>query len=202
MRQTTMQIDYFPTSNEDFASLLKALTSKDASKQQPRRKRVRFSSKLSCCSISNKLTREESKSLWYDAQTIFTFRSNARRTAFSMERKAHVEQQEEEKNTRGLEICTFERQLHRHKTIQCILSSCQNGHIPERTAMMAQQCSAWNRDMAILQACHDFFEAHQPHLRLPKICNTPPAFPFQLKRKCDSSSTSHSQIRVQRRRTA
>jgi hypothetical protein len=48
-------------------------------------------------------------------------------TAFSMERKVHVEQQEEEKDARGLEICTFERQLHRHKTIQCILSYCQNG---------------------------------------------------------------------------
>jgi hypothetical protein len=55
MRQAkaAMQIDYLPTSNDDFAILLKALTSKDDSKQQPRRKRVRFSSKLSCCSVSN-----------------------------------------------------------------------------------------------------------------------------------------------------
>jgi hypothetical protein len=197
MHRATMQMDSIVSSTEEFAVLMKALT--DAPKQQ---KRVHFSAGLSSCSLlpTNNLTREELKSLWYDAQTILNFRTNARKSVFSI----NTDGQNTNEITRGLESCTFERQLQRHKTTQCILSSCKNGHTPKQTAAMAQKCSEWNRDVALLQACHDFFEVYQPSMPLPDtICQTPPAFPFELKRASSSSSSCQQPParRVRRRRT-
>jgi hypothetical protein len=193
----TMQMDSIVSSTEDFVVLMKALT--DIPKPKQQRKRVRFSAEFSCSAPSD-LTRKELKSLWYDTQTILNFRTEARNIVFF----TNVEKKNE--NTRGLQSCTlFERQLQRHKTIQCILSSCKKGYTWEQTAAMAQKCSTWNRDIALLQACRDFFEVYQPSMPLPDISQTPPAFPFELKRASCSSSTSTSCCqpprRVRRRRT-
>jgi hypothetical protein len=165
--------------------------------QKHKRKRVHFSPELPF-SVSSDLTREEVKSLWYDAQTLSTFKNNVRKLVFSGSLESKLK--DENDNTQGLESCTVERQLQRHRTIQCILSSCKKGYTPEQTADMAEQCSTWNWDVAILQACFDFFEVYQPSMPLPEISNTntPPAcFPFEFEHKrAANSSNGQPQRRV------
>jgi hypothetical protein len=85
-----MQMDSFNTTNKAFAAFLKALTTKDGATKQPPKKRVRFSSYVSSSPAPNKLTRKEKKSLWYDTQTMLSFRSRTRKLALSMEKKEHA----------------------------------------------------------------------------------------------------------------
>ena len=174
------------SSTEEFADLVRLLTTNDQTQQS--RKRVRFNNEIGC-SAPSKATKEELKSLWHDPKEISTFKNNVRKLVT----KGSTEKAE---TRRGLESCTYERQLQRHRTIQCIVSSFKKGMTPEQTAEIAKRCSEWNKDVAILQACHDYFEVHQPELSLPHIDNTPPAFPFQLKRASNSNTT---QRRVRRR---
>jgi hypothetical protein len=184
-------MDSIVSSTDEFSMLLRVLTSNNNT-IKPQRKRVCISAEISFSAPSD-LTRDEVKSLWYDSQKLSGFKSKARKMIFSK----NVEQQE---TTRGLESCTLERQLQRRKTVQCILSSYKKGMTAEQTAMVSQRCGAWNRNFAVLQACHDYFEVHQPNVPLPTLDNTPPEFPFQLKRAANSNDQPRR--RVRRRTTA
>lgn len=196
------------SSSEEFATLVKLLTEDDIdimpSQEQSnrkRRKRVSFNNNVDYSAPSN-LTREELRSLWHDSETISTFKSNVRKLVL-FKHKDNISRKTPQVDIecRGLESCTYERQLQRHRTIQCIVSAYKKGMATERTAEIAQKCSAWNRDVAVLQACHDFFEVHQPDLTLPHIDNTPPEFPFQLKRAANTVDSNTTEERRVRRRT-
>jgi hypothetical protein len=65
--------------------------------------------------------------------------------------------------------------------MQSILSSYNKKMSPDETAFIAKQCSAWNEEVAFVQACHDYCSVYQPTLRLPQVPTQPPKFPFELR---------------------
>ena len=218
--------DSIVSSKKQFASLIDLLTERDndededESEMEPPRKIVRFSPcQPSASTLPPSTTEEELKSLWYDKETISSIRQRELNKYMKSRRQQTQECcEQEDGNVRGLEKCSLERQLQRHRTVQCVLSGHKKGMTPEQTALMSMKCSVWNRDVAVLQACHDFFDAYGENqdgrmFRAPNRTNSclpimsnmvPPPFPFKLRRASCSSPTSKNdgsgdRLRVRKR---
>jgi hypothetical protein len=211
MRQQTM--DSIVANSDDFLMLLRVLTKNNEDSnddcEPSKRKRVRFSTEVTTSAPARELTPSERKDLWYDSEAISNFKIHGRKAILSKKgyRNSNsnsnsnvVEQDDEEvvETTRGFENCTLERQLQRHRTVQSVVSSHRKGMSPGQTATVSKRCSKWNRDIAILQARHDYLDVYQPGAPLPAISNKPPTFPFALRRSSDTDPKAQ-QRRVRRR---
>ena len=186
--------DSIVSSKEEFATLLRMLTNNDSIATKATRirpvRRVRFCNDISKVVGPNPkdITEDDIQKLWYDGKTISNFRSNAIKLVSSLGRNSKGDDQHEitTETKRGLERWALPRQLHRHKTVQCIVSAYKKGLSSHQTMMMSQRCSSWNVEIALFQACHDYYEVHQQHSGmispLPVELNTPPPFPFELTR--------------------
>ena len=219
--------DSIVSSSEEFLTLMNILTSKDPNiilqdddddfpSIQNETKRVRFSSEISTSPPPN-LSREEVKQLWYDAKSILSFKDQARSmmpTLMKREMKEGYERsknEEEQRNDsfRGLESCLIERQVYRHRTVQAVISSCRKGMTPGQTATILKRCSKWNKYIALVQARRDYLEVYRPDAvlagKMPPLNNTPPKFPFSLRRASSGENdtnkrdSNHNKRRVKRR---
>jgi hypothetical protein len=169
---------------EDFLTLVKVLA-------KPSKRRVRFAPVVSS-STPNPLARDDLKQLWYNRQDLAAFSSEARKLASSDRSKYQVCE-----SLRGLECRTLERRLHRHKTIQCTLSAHKKGMNADQTARVARTCTAWNEEIAFFQACHDYYNIYHPSITpsIPEVSNTPPKFPFELKRAANDTFGCRRRVR-------
>jgi hypothetical protein len=145
------------------------------------KRRVRFSMQPSIQVPTNRSDRDQ-QSFWYQQREIVAFKKQARKNF-----KSHGG--------------TLQRQLHRHKSIQCTLSAYKKGMSIENIAKVARACAKWSREIAFMQACHDYADAYQPQLTktIPKLSNIPPEFPFALKRAKSSRTNFPTKRRVRRR---
>jgi hypothetical protein len=160
-----------------------------------RTRRVHFSTEH--FSTSSRHSPQNADRLWYQPAEIISFKQEARKLVkASRSNLFHSDDM-----MRGLESCTLERQLNRHKTIQCILSAHKKGMKPDDTAKIAKICAAWSEEVAFVQACHDYCNVYQPTMKgqLPKLSNSPPEFPFALRRG-KSRSNNRDQSSSRRRR--
>jgi hypothetical protein len=158
-------------------------------------RRVRFSAEQ--CSTSSRYSPQNADRLWYQPAEIISFKQQARKLVKASRSSSF----HNDDMMRGLESCTLERQLNRHKTIQCILSAYKKGMKPDDTAKIAKICAAWSEEVAFVQACHDYCNVYQPTMKgqIPQISNTPPEFPFTLRRG-KSRSNNRDQSSSRRRR--
>jgi hypothetical protein len=185
-----MTMNILPTP-EDFMALTKVLAKPTTTKR-----RVRFAPAVSSSSSTCPLAREELSELWYNQQDLANLKYQARKLAMAARQHGNKHNYDV---LRGLENCTLERHLHRHRTIQCTLSAHRKGMSAGETAMIARRCTAWNEEIAFVQACHDYCTVYQPSIAagIPEVSNTPPKFPFALKRAI--VDLSEPQRRVRRR---
>jgi hypothetical protein len=81
---------------------------------------------------------------------------------------------------RGIECCSYGRQRQRFLAIRCTLSAHRRGMGADETAKVSQRCTAWNAQVAFVQACHDYATVYQPNLShmIPPVHAEPPAFPY------------------------
>ena len=197
--------DSIVSSKEEFAILLRMLTNNNETAitktpTQKEQRRVRFAKdeiSKSYVPQHKTFTQEQKEELWFDAQTISSFRNEAISTVRKLQ-KNDDQSSSTVTVARGLERWAIGRQVYRHKTIQCILSLYRQGkHTPQEIMTMAQKCSSWNIEIALFQACHDYYEAYTPQQQqkgqdvdatptvspMPFELNTPPPFPFELIKK-------------------
>ena len=159
------------------------------------RKRVRFNAQVSSSSPQT-MAKEELKALWYNRQDLSLFKYQAREIVSSstlQSRKGDI--------LRGFEGCSLDRQWYKHMTIQCTVSAYEKGMSRKRIASMAQRCGEWNKEVAFIQACHDYFEIYRPSLvsEIPEVPVTPPKFPFAMKRAAVDTTSNRFERRVRRR---
>ena len=158
------------------------------------KKRVSFSSTVGNSPTPNELAEEDLKNLWFSREDLAQFKYQSRRLS-----NAGVSDKKAFDSLRGLECNSLGRLMHKHMTVQCIVSAYKKGMSPREIAAMARVCSNWNGEVALLQACHDYFDVHQPNLasNFPRVPSTPPKFPFELKR---ATINTHRNARRLRRR--
>jgi hypothetical protein len=178
----------------DFRMLMQALVTEKSSKR-----RVRFAPFVMAAS-AGPLAFHEVKDLWYAQSDLADFKSQARKVASDI-RNNRLEQQQDDDHiyTRGLEHCTPQRQKHRCLTIRCILSANRKGMSPDQISLVASKCTAWNGEVAFIQACHDYANVYQPSMTglIPSATSSPPDFPFLVKKKrcVDEESSSRRVVR-------
>lgn len=167
---------------------------------QQRRRKVRFADQVETSS-PGPLEKEELKTLWYDRKEISNFKIQARQLVLACCKNKRKLQRSEINELRGLESCTVERQLHRHRSIQCTLSAYKRGMSTEDVSRIYESCTEWNVEIAWVQACHDYCNIYRPEMipSIRYISNVPPKFPFALKRVSGDCAKSQYQRRVRRR---
>jgi hypothetical protein len=213
-----------PATTQDYLLLMKQLmaTADDQSSLLSQRRGVRFVSfapmvtELQNCP----LPKEDLAALWYQPSEVSTFREQAKLIAADIRGGRIVDKD----LMRGLEHCTFERQKHKHLTLKCTLHAHQKRQNADYMAIVSKKCTAWNEEVAFVQACHDYCSVYQPSMicKIPKLASiVAPEFPSLLKptaasgaawaagtHKRSSSSTSsnadvaHASRRVVRQRNA
>ena len=178
-------------SPEDCLNILRILGDDEDDKETPYR-RVRFNMNHS---FTTTLLDDSSSldDMWYQPQEIFAFRKQARKLLKTRKKNNQgiMMMNCDDEVFRGLECWVLERRLHRHKTIQCTLSAYKKGMSSDVTAQIANRCAAWSREIAFVQASHDYYNVYQPSMasRIPKLSNIPPEFPFTLKPANKSRAT-------------
>lgn len=180
--------------------------SEQQQQQQPTR-RVRFSPLIEEAPSPFPLTKDEIKDIcWYNSKDLQNFKIQARQIIMiccgADHRDSHnnsntnnqttILSRDDMETLRGLEGCTFERNLHKHRSIRCTLLAIRRGMSEEEVAEIYKACTIWNVEMAVNQARHDYVNVYQPDLAhsVPRKSNIPPAFPFELKRVAENCTTT------------
>ncbi|KAL3940182.1 MAG: hypothetical protein SGBAC_005228 [Bacillariaceae sp.] len=183
-----------PTTQE-FMDVMKAFLP-----SKPTRKRVYFAPTVQATS-PGPLAFEEVKDLWYNRTELTTFKSRAKQVVSSQSSEDFLTNADLEE-LRGLEHCTAERQKHKFMSIRCTISAAKRGLGEEHVASISQRCTAWNQQNAFLQGCHDYCNVYKPSMAssIPHMTNTPPAFPFAMRKRTDAMTSSNTFTRRVRRR--
>jgi len=161
------------------------------------RKRVCFSPTV-LAARAGPLAFEDVKDLWYNRNELTTFKSRAKQVISQSESTAT------DLELRGLEHCTADRQKHKFMSIRCTISAARRGLGEEHVASISQRCTAWNQQNAFLQGCHDYCNVYKPAMAssIPQMTNTPPAFPFAMRKRVvtDANASASTFARRVRRR--
>ena len=104
------------------------------------------------------LSADEVEATWYQKKEI---------AKFKLEAKCHITGHESVigKESRGFERYTLERAQHKALAIRVTLLAFRKGYTPENLKNVAKQGSSWFQKCAFVQACHDYCDAHQPHMK-------------------------------------
>lgn len=143
-----------------------------------KRRIVRFAPMISV-SPSNGVSPTEASQVWYTVTDLAGFKYNAKVAAYSFRMGTPSCE-----DVRGIESSTSARQTRRFLAVRCTLSAHRNGLSADETAFVAQRCTAWNAEVAFVQACHDYAEIYRPDLSrmIPEVDIVPPEFPFPYSR--------------------
>jgi hypothetical protein len=176
------------------------------------KKRVTFDWQTTRCSLASPLDHAQLRpeEIWYHRDQIAAFRETARAESRLLREQYHANVQESsniesehapcpmlatvhDDEMRGLEqrACP-ERQRRKYITLRVIYKASQHDH-GERLGRIAQKCSAWATQLALLQGAYDFERAHQSEsstLRLTRL------------KRCATAPTNDTTRRVRPRRTA
>jgi hypothetical protein len=141
----------------------------------------------------SEMSQEERDEIWYQSIQLEGFKTQARNQCRKMRVCCHIAVEEEEKESpRGLEhrVC-LERQKNKVLGMRCILKAQSQFSNSDHIAMVAIKCTAWAREVALVEASRDFCEAYHPELTalVPDVAPGSSAFPFALKA---SSSSNHN----------
>ncbi|CAJ1960622.1 unnamed protein product [Cylindrotheca closterium] len=163
-------------------------------------KRVCFSPTVQAAS-AGPLPFDEVKELWYNRTELITFKSKAKQVISQSGLTVA------DPELRGLEHCTADRQKHKFMSIRCTISAARRGLGEEHVASISQRCTAWNQQNAFLQGCHDYCNVYKPAMAssIPEMTNTPPAFPFAMRKRvvtADATAIASTFTRRVRRRVA
>lgn len=181
-----------------------ASTSIPKKKHHIQTKRVRFAvTNDTCDDTPFSLDEEIKKELWYDPKEFVAFRRQAGHIfADAIRTNVHHSVTSYIDFPRGLEHCTVERSRYRRRATRLIVVTSKE-LIPEITALVAKGYSSWNREIALVQACHDYCHVYQPSMisSIPAI-RSPPALPpspllvvVMQKRAVESSGAFERNVR-------
>jgi hypothetical protein len=167
------------------AMLMKRTTSKPS-------RNVRFHEAIiiSFVTPASSMSQQERDAAWYPTNDLDAFKTEAR----LLSRKLRVEPSTCTKgssHTRGLEQrVSLERQRNKIMALRCILKAHQQFTDSERVAIAARKCTAWAREVALVEGSRDFCEAYYPALTslVPGVVSTSSDFPFRVKKRSSESS--------------
>jgi hypothetical protein len=136
---------------------------------------------------------DERRQVWYQAKDLEEFKRQAR----TLCRRLRTSPIVDEETARGLEhrIC-FERQKNKVLALRCILKAQRRLAHHEQVAMVARKCTAWAKEVAIVEATRDFCEAYHPHLTaLVHDVSCSSDFPFALKKREVQTQQTERRVR-------
>jgi hypothetical protein len=178
----------FP-SEEDIMILI--YTAANATSRQ-----VRFAQEVVSSLRSSPIRSEEAKDLWYSQNDLAAFKAEVREIALSL-REGHPVKCE---STRGLKNWNdVERCKHRiTMTIRYTLQAHGEGMSADQIATVARKCTAWSKEVALVQALHDYCDAYEPSMSslVPEVNIAPPEFSATKKRNAATLATASPERRV------
>jgi hypothetical protein len=156
------------------------------------RRNVRFHEAriVSILTPASSMSQDLRDAAWYPRNDLDAFKTEAR----LLSRKLRAEPSicnEASSHTRGLEHrVSLERQRNKIMTLRCILKAHQKFADPEHVAIAARKCTAWAREVALVEGSRDFCEAYYPDLTslVPGVVSTSSDFPFGLKKRSGDAS--------------
>ena len=124
---------------------------------------------------------EDFSSMWYSARELFGFRTEVRQAVQEYQTKERSEL------PRGMETYVSNaRSQHRWMTVQCVRSAVRKGMNADMIATVSRRCSAWDSEIAVLQAIHDraavYFLPGRILRHLPSVASIKPTFPFAMRK--------------------
>jgi hypothetical protein len=148
---------------------------------------------VSFITAGSSMSQEERNEVWYHPSDLDDFKCQVR----TLCRKLR-DAPESKESSRGLEhrVC-LERQRNKHLAIRCILKAQRRSTCPEFVAMVSRKCTAWAKEVALVEASRDFCEAYYPRLaaHVPEMGRSC-AFPVPLKKRgLDPNESSERNVR-------
>jgi hypothetical protein len=108
------------------------------------------------------LSTEEINNRWYSKDEEQSFKQSAIKELSDFRRKSLMQKNSTDLSVqmfpRGLEKYSKERRFHKKDTIRLVLMAHRRGLHPDHVALLAQQRSSWNTDIATTQASLDHVE--------------------------------------------
>jgi hypothetical protein len=142
---------------------------------------------------ASSMSQEERDAAWYPTNHLDAFKTEAR----SLSRKLRLEPwtcTKGSSHARGLEHrVSLERQRNKIMALRCILKAQHKFTDSEHVAIAARKCTAWAREVALVEGSRDFCEAYCPALTslVPGVVSSSSDFPFGVvkrRRSCSESS--------------
>ena len=126
-------------------------------------------------SAGRTLSNEEIKNRWYDRSDLKGFRQQAIQLAIFQHSHS-----EEKSLPRGMEASYAIRRRHKAKARRYILLAHRIGKDSDYLAWLCEKLGRWNKEIALRDACLDYFEIYQPSSvqSVPPILSKPPNIPF------------------------
>ena len=140
------------------------------------------------CSPSIIISNEEIKDCWYDRSEMMGFRQQAIELAiFQYNNSNGVE----ESLPRGMESSSRKRRKHKANTRRFVLLAHRIGKDQDYLARLSAKLGRWNKEIAIRDACLDYFEIYQPSFVqcVPPVFSKPPNIPRVPKYAVRTDST-------------
>ena len=168
-----------------------------------KRKGVRFHEArvVSLLVPGSEMSQTERNVLWYHTSELDAFKTQARNQCRQMRVTCAIEcvspfQQQHlyEESCRGLEhrIC-LERQKNKVLAIRCTLKAQSRfNHNADDIALVAVKCTAWAKEVAMVEASRDFCDVYHPHLSsvIQDVASPTSNFPLPFRRSGERSISS------------
>ncbi|OEU12855.1 hypothetical protein FRACYDRAFT_244127 [Fragilariopsis cylindrus CCMP1102] len=131
---------------------------------------------------------------WYDKSELMQFRQSAVDIALFQYNRSNIGDDDTNKLPRGMEGMSKHRRQHKKITLKCILLAIRCGKPPHYVASLSKKLGSWNTEIAIRDACLDYFEIYQPqqfiHNTLRSISSKPPFISLVPRTTANSTSTN------------
>ena len=131
---------------------------------------------------------------WYDKSELMQFRQSAVDIALFQYNRSNIGDDDTNKLPRGMEGMSKHRRQHKKITLKCILLAIRCGKPPHYVASLSKKLGSWNTEIAIRDACLDYFEIYQPqqliHNTLLPISSKPPFISLVPRTTANNTSTN------------
>lgn len=168
-------------------------------RKRPRRT-VQFSEARVVGIVANRteIPQEQSRQIWYPSAELEHFKTEARSLCRQLreQHKAASGSMNHHQTVvpRGLEqrVCCL-RQKHRYLAIRCVLKAQERCRHPDFVGAVAQKCNQWAKEVAQLEAQHDYVDVYRPQLKalLPTVKDIPMyELPIQSRKRKSQEETA------------
>jgi hypothetical protein len=144
------------------------------------KKSVRFNSITYTATTATTSNDDITNSSWYDKTELMQFRQSAVDLAVFQHKRFNGD---DTKLPRGMEAMSKRRRKHKAITMKYMLLAIRRSKTPQYVSSLSKKLGSWNTEIAIRDACIDYFDIYEPQLihNIPSVSSNPPTISLVLR---------------------